>query len=47
MGTNALVQFVLQPILIFGVIFHFVVLEEHAMQSIKAMPMRVGCLVIC
>lgn len=24
MGTNALVQFVLQPILIFGVIFHFV-----------------------
>ena len=24
MGTNALVQFVLQPILIFGVIFHFI-----------------------
>ena len=24
MGTNALVQFVLQPILIFGVVFHFV-----------------------
>ena len=24
MGTNPLVQFVLQPILIFGVIFHFV-----------------------
>mgnify|MGYP000709786841 CR=1 FL=1 len=24
MGTNAIVQFVLQPILIFGVIFHFV-----------------------
>ena len=32
MGTNALVQFVLQPILIFGVIFHFVmgfVLDIH------------------
>ena len=24
MGTNPLVQFVLQPILIFGVVFHFV-----------------------
>ena len=32
MGTNAIVQFVLQPILIFGVIFHFVmgfVLDIH------------------
>lgn len=24
MGTNPLVQFVLQPVLIFGVVFHFV-----------------------
>ncbi|MGB0260613.1 MAG: succinate dehydrogenase, partial [Flavobacteriaceae bacterium] len=24
MGTNALVQFVLQPVLIFGVLFHFI-----------------------
>ncbi|MEC8257089.1 MAG: succinate dehydrogenase cytochrome b subunit [Bacteroidota bacterium] len=36
MGTNALVQFVLQPILIFGVIFHFVmgfILDIHNRRS--------------
>lgn len=36
MGTNALVQFVLQPILIFGVVFHFVMGFILELQNRKA-----------
>ena len=53
MGTNPLVQFILQPVLIFGVVFHFVmgfILEIKTikqeliiMNSIKALKMQIGC----
>ncbi len=38
MGTNGLVQFVLQPILIGGVIFHFVMGIVLDIQNRKARP---------
>ena len=40
MGTNGLVQFVLQPVLIFGVIFHFVMGFVLEIQNRKARPVK-------
>lgn len=40
MGTNGLVQFVLQPILILGVIFHFVMGIVLELQNRKARPVN-------
>ncbi|MGB0254650.1 MAG: hypothetical protein ACPF95_00565, partial [Flavobacteriaceae bacterium] len=37
MGTNPLVQFILQPVLIFGVIFHFVMGFVLDIQNKRAM----------
>ena len=36
MGTNPLVQFALQPVLIFGVVFHFVMGFIHEIKNKKA-----------
>jgi len=53
MGTNPLVQFILQPVLIFGVVFHFVMgfileiknnkQELIIMNPIKVLKMQIGC----
>ncbi len=40
MGTNALVQFVLQPVLIFGVFFHFIMGIVLELQNRKARPVN-------
>lgn len=40
MGTNGLIQFVMQPILIFGVIFHFVLGFRLELQNNKARAVR-------
>jgi succinate dehydrogenase / fumarate reductase cytochrome b subunit len=40
MGTNPIVQFVLQPILIFGVIFHFVMGIKLEIENKKARPIK-------
>lgn len=40
MGTNALVQFGLQPVLIFGVVFHFVMGFVLELQNRKARPVK-------
>lgn len=40
MGTNPLVQFALQPVLIFGVVFHFVMGFVLELQNRKARPVK-------
>ena len=40
MGTNGLVQFVLQPVLIFGVVFHFVMGFVLEIQNRRARPVN-------
>ncbi|MFC4635419.1 succinate dehydrogenase cytochrome b subunit [Dokdonia ponticola] len=40
MGTNGLVQFALQPVLIFGVVFHFVMGFVLELQNRKARPVK-------
>lgn len=40
MGTNPLVQFLLQPILLFGVLFHFVMGFALEIQNRKARPVK-------
>ncbi|MBE16942.1 MAG: succinate dehydrogenase cytochrome b subunit [Dokdonia sp.] len=40
MGTNALVQFALQPVLIFGVFFHFIMGIVLELQNRKARPVN-------
>ncbi|MGC6479147.1 MAG: succinate dehydrogenase cytochrome b subunit [Flavobacteriaceae bacterium] len=42
MGTNPVVQFVLQPILIFGVVFHFVMGFVLELQNNKARAQKYG-----
>ncbi len=40
MGTNGLVQFGLQPVLIFGVVFHFIMGFALELQNRKARPVK-------
>lgn len=40
MGTNPLVQFALQPVLMFGVVFHFIMGFVLEMQNRKARPVK-------
>lgn len=40
MGTNPLVQFVLQPVLIFGVVFHFAMGIKLDIENRKARPIK-------
>lgn len=40
MGTNFLVQFVLQPVLVFGIIFHFVMAFVLEIQNNAARPVK-------
>ena len=40
MGTNGLVQFVLQPVLIFGVVFHFIMGFVLEIQNRRARPVN-------
>lgn len=40
MGTNGLVQFLMQPILLFGVVFHFVMGFVLEIQNKKARPIK-------
>ena len=40
MGTNPLVQYVLQPVLIFGIIFHFVMAFVLELQNSAARPVK-------
>lgn len=40
MGTNPLVQFALQPVLIFGVVFHFIMGFVLELQNRKARPVK-------